>query len=83
MYEPVPPPQTGNVRDVLEWAYDEFQKIRESLAVAEFQQVKYVVLNVAPTKPRRGVTYYADGTNWNPGGGEGPYYYNGSTYTKL
>jgi hypothetical protein len=34
------------------------------------------VINTAPTKPRQGDIRYADGTNFNPGGGEGIYFYN-------
>ena len=42
------------------------------------------VINVAPTKPRQGMIRYADGTNWNPGGGEGIYFFNsGGTWVKL
>lgn len=33
------------------------------------------VTNVVPTKPRAGDIRYADGTNWNPGSGEGLYLY--------
>ncbi len=33
------------------------------------------VTNVAPAKPREGDLRYADGTNWNPGGGAGLYRY--------
>lgn len=38
----------------------------------------------APVKPRRGDIRYADGIQWNPGGGEGIYYFNGGgTWTQL
>jgi trimeric autotransporter adhesin len=30
---------------------------------------------VAPTRPRAGMIRYADGTNWDPGSGEGVYFY--------
>lgn len=33
------------------------------------------VTNVVPAKPRAGDIRYADGTNWNPGSGEGLYLY--------
>lgn len=33
------------------------------------------VHHVAPKKPRKGQVVYADGTNWNPGSGEGLYVY--------
>jgi len=34
------------------------------------------VTYVAPTKPSQGDIRYADGTSWNPGSGEGIYYFN-------
>ena len=42
------------------------------------------VTNVAPEKPRHGMIRYADGSNWNPGSGEGIYFFNsGGTWVKL
>ena len=35
--------------------------------------------NVAPTRPRGGDVRYADGTNWDPGSGEGIYFFKEST----
>ena len=35
--------------------------------------------HTAPTKPRGGDIRYADGTNWDPGSGEGIYFYKEST----
>jgi len=35
------------------------------------------------TKPRDGDIRYADGTNWNPSGGEGIYAYYNATWNKL
>jgi len=39
--------------------------------------------HVAPTKTHDGMLRYADGTNWNPGSGEGIYAYYGSAWNKL
>jgi hypothetical protein len=39
--------------------------------------------HVAPKKPRDGDIRYADGTNWNPGGGKGVYAYNGTTWNQI
>jgi len=36
-------------------------------------------IHTAPAKPRGGDMRYADGTNWNPGGGEGIYFFKEST----
>lgn len=39
--------------------------------------------NVEPDKVEKGLIRYADGTNWNPGDGEGVYYYDGSAWNRL
>ena len=36
-----------------------------------------------PQRPRVGDIRYADGTDWNPGSGEGVYLYNGTSWTKF
>ena len=46
-------------------------------------QLRLEQTNVAPEKPRDGDIRYADGTNWNPGGGIGIYAYIGGSWTKL
>ena len=43
----------------------------------------YDVLHVEPSKPRQGLTAYADGSDWNPGSGEGLYRYDGTTWHYL
>ncbi len=40
-------------------------------------------LAAAPAKPENGVIVYADGTNWNPGSGEGFYGYQAGAWVKL
>lgn len=37
----------------------------------------------APAKLRDGDIRYADGTTWNPGSGQGVYYYNGTIWKFL
>lgn len=39
--------------------------------------------NVAPDKPRDGLLVKADGTNWDPGSGEGVYCYYGAAWHYL
>ncbi len=41
------------------------------------------VTHVVPERPRSGMMRYADGTNWNPGSGEGFYGYYGGAWVKL
>lgn len=40
-------------------------------------------LNAAPDKPFDGQIVCADGTNWNPGSGQGIYAYYNNTWNKL
>ena len=40
-------------------------------------------LDVAPDKPFDGMLVYADGTNWDPGNGEGFYGYFGAAWNPL
>lgn len=39
--------------------------------------------HVAPNKPRDGDIRFADGTNWNPGSGQGVYAYYGAAWHLL
>lgn len=50
-------------RDLQEWAS---RGLRE---------LKLIPLHAAPERPRTGTIVYADGTDWNPGSGEGLYVY--------
>jgi len=60
-----------SVVDLSKYVEDEFAEVARALQATD----KEPVLNVAPPKPRAGTIAVADGTNWNPGNGEGPYYY--------
>jgi len=62
----------------------ELQKLAADLQNLEVDSVSFKVWNVEPDKPRAGQVYYADGTNWNPGSGEGLYLrLSGATWSKL
>lgn len=59
-----------------------FQEIRTVLELVRDGHLD--VQNVAPTKPQQGDIRYADGTGWNPGSGEGIYFYDSSgAWVKL
>ena len=64
------------------WITRELLAIAEA-AVASTPTVTYDTTNVAPTKPREGQFYVADGTNWNPGYGIGPYLYLNGAYVPM
>ncbi len=61
--------------------------------VTELKRLGNIILNqsifrlerthIEPTKPRNGDVRYADGTDWNPGSGEGIYFYNGTSWVNL
>lgn len=55
-----------------------------SFAIDQISMGHLDVQNVAPSKPRQGDMRYADGTNWNPSGGEGIYFFNAAgAWVKL
>lgn len=69
-------------KDAPPWITRELLAIAEA-AVASTPTVTYDTTNVAPPKPREGQFYVADGTNWNPGYGVGPYLYLGGSYVPM
>jgi hypothetical protein len=80
MYQPEPPPQS--LDDLLRYVASELDRIGAAFSTPEFPYLKLQKHYSAPAKPEVGV-YFADGTQWNPGAGQGLYFYDGSTYTKL
>lgn len=80
MYSPAPPPVLTD--DLVRYVYDELQRISNDLNTLDF--IRLEVQNAAPAKPQQGMVMYADGTNWNPGSGEGIYFYNSAgSWVKL
>lgn len=45
--------------------------------------ITFEELHVEPEKPRVGRVAYADGTDWNPGSGEGLYVYKSGGWTFI
>lgn len=78
-YAPGIPPQ--NAAEMQRFLRDELQKISfaiQALALGHLDQT-----NVAPAKPANGDIRLADGTNWNPGSGQGVYCYYGAAWHLL
>lgn len=74
----VPEPFGGQTEDYL---WKELQRIAASFEFSLARNVEF--LHVEPTKVREGMVVGADGTDWNPGSGQGVYcYYNGA-WNKL
>lgn len=57
-----------------EFLYRELERISQELEL--IRTGHYDITYVEPSKPRSGDIRYADGTEWNPGAGEGLYRYN-------
>ena len=56
---------------------------RVSIGFTNVSSLLLEELHVAPAKPRTGLTVLADGTNWNPGAGQGVYTFYNNTWNKL
>jgi len=75
-YRPSPAPLTNDstLAGIIRWAQRELSEVARSSQ--EISIVELRVLYTPPEKPRAGMLVYADGTEWNPGSGEGVYRYN-------
>ena len=71
----------GSQSELPEYLDRQFRAI--AIAIEALAAGQLDVTNVAPDKPRDGMIRYADGTNWNPGSGEGIYAYYGGAWNKL
>lgn len=63
------------------WLDQELQKIEQANQGLDFIQLKE--WHSEPPKPRNGGVYYADGTDWNPGNGQGVYIFDGTNFVQL
>jgi hypothetical protein len=61
------------------------QQQLQNIAIALQQTTAevFVPISAAPSRPTSGMLIYADGTNWNPGSGAGPYIYLGGNWVFL
>lgn len=63
------------MENAIPWTAAVFKKVQQSLnAVADGERE---VRHNPPEKPTLGMMVFADGTDWNPGGGIGTYEYTG------
>jgi hypothetical protein len=70
----VPPDDPAQLSRFLQ---DELTKLAAAVQALAAGQLDKTT--VAPAKPREGMVRLADGSNWNPGSGQGVYaYYNGA-----
>ena len=69
------------LRSMIEWLMREHLRISLTFEQGVVRHVEF--LNAAPVRPREGMTIGADGTNWDPGSGQGVYTYYNSTWNNL
>lgn len=74
-----PEASTDEGRALAKWVEQELQRLTQALQ--EDEGVPLNELHVAPTKPREGQSVLADGTDWDPGSGRGPYMYVNGAWT--
>lgn len=79
-YAPALPP--NDEQALRGYVYMELLKIAAFLEALNFGGT-LPETNEAPTKLREGMIRFADGTNWNPGSGQGIYAYYGGSWNKL
>jgi len=68
-----------SVVDLAKFVEDEFAQVATGLQ----DTIPDTVWNKPLPRPRRGTYVYADGTHWNPGAGEGPYWFDGTNYNPM
>jgi len=79
-YTPDPPPNNQIPEDIENWVWDELLRLRDVIE----QMHDHEILHIEPTgKLYDGMVRYADGTDWNPGSGEGFYGREGAAWVKL
>ena len=64
-----------------EWVYGELKELEQNFF--NLDRIRCTTLFVEPTKKRDGDIVFADGTEWNPGNGQGLYVYRNGAWVKL
>ncbi len=62
---------------------EEFKRLAVHLRNIDAESVQLAQHNAAPAKYQDGTVVYADGTNWDPGSGEGAYIYYAAAWNYL
>jgi len=78
-YSPAQVPDDNN--ELRRFLGSELNKIQMAISALSLGHIDKT--HVAPAKPREGDIRFADGTNWNPSGGKGIYYYDGAAWKLL
>lgn len=83
MYSPKPLPAgiDPSLQPLADWIMEELQALARE--ATETQELELRPRSAAPEFPRNGMIVQADGTNWDPGDGEGTYVYQGGNWVPL
>lgn len=80
-YEPsnipdIIPPDENGYRILTEYVSTEFRHVANlQVGITPLEMIALTILRSAPRTPFAGIIVYADGTDWDPGSGEGLYRY--------
>jgi hypothetical protein len=80
MYTPLAPP--SDPKALSAFLNGELQRIAQALNQRQ-DRLQLRELHAEPSKPRDGDVIYADGTDYDPGLGEGPYCYIGGLWVRM
>ena len=80
-YIPDSAPQAPTLDELRQWMEEELERMARVLN--ETLAVDLRPINAEPTRPRDGMIIYADGTNFDPGAGEGVYAREAGAWVKL
>jgi hypothetical protein len=85
-----PNPAPVNNENLSDYLFSELNRLSDIIFNLDVMRLEQTNIDPSNTtiasnrgKPRDGDIRYADGTNWNPGGGIGIYAYIGGSWTKL
>ena len=80
-YVPTVPGSVASLEELLSFVVSEQAKI--AIALLDALPRTSTELHAEPSKPRGGLVVFADGTDWNPGSGQGFYAYYASAWHFL
>jgi hypothetical protein len=74
-------PEVTSVDELRAHLNEELQRISQTFN--EATELELRASKHAPDRPREGMIVHADGTSWDPGGGQGTYRYQGGLWVKV
>jgi hypothetical protein len=80
-YQPNEPPSLESVDELRNYLRDELRAIAREMG--DMTALELRTTYTPPVRPREGMIVSADGTKWNPGGGQGIYAFVGGVWVKL